>query len=255
MEKDIFRREPFSLLTAKSGWEALEMMAREKPALVFMDFYMPNGRGDEACARAKADPVLQSIPIVIVTNSRNPEDLDACRRAGCNDILYKPFDRERFLAVTSRWLWISASESARVKVRLPVRFGTDRESLTDAWSFDLGLGGIFVDTDRLVPLGTELVLEVSLPALKTTLSGTARVARIQVPADRSGAIYPRGLGLQFLDMAASHRETLKIFLRWMKTRARVSKRQVEETHTQQGKVLQLPTPVLAGGGSGGKYGL
>jgi CheY-like chemotaxis protein len=219
IQKDVFRREPFTLLTANSGWEALKIMGREKPDLVFMDLFMPEGRGDEACARAKTDPSLRKIPIVMVTNSRSPEDLASCREAGCDDILFKPVDRDLFLTTAYRLLGIGAPDSVRVKLRIPVRFGRDRMSLTEAWSFDLGPGGVFVETGDFLPLGSEAHLEIMLPSPMIILSGKARVARGNLPGPHQGASHPKGLGLQFTDFSKSHLEILKGFLRRMKIQA------------------------------------
>jgi CheY-like chemotaxis protein len=213
MQKDVFRRDSFNLYTATGGWEALEIMAREKPDLVFMDFFMPQGRGDQACAKAKSDPNLRKIPIVIVTNSENPEDLAACRAAGCNEILFKPIDRDQFLQTSYRYLGIADPDSARVKLRLPVRFGQDPASMYEAWSFDVGSRGIFVETTNLLPSGTELHLEITLPTPKVTLAGKARVARTHLPGVLPEETYPKGLGLQFLDFSKSHLEILSGFLR------------------------------------------
>jgi CheY-like chemotaxis protein len=226
MQKDVFRRESFSLLTARSGWEALEVMCSEKPDLVFMDFFMPQGRGDQACAKAKTDPVLRHIPIVIVTNNTNAKDLQACRAAGCDEVLFKPIDREQFLQTSFRFLRITDPDSVRVKLRLPLRFGEDRTFLKEAWSFDVGVKGVFVETGEFLPLGTEIHLEIILPSPNVTLEGKARVARANVPGALPGATYPKGMGLQFLDFSKSHLEILNGFLRRKKTEVRESARKL-----------------------------
>lgn len=217
MQKDVFRRDSFTLLTARGGWEALEVMGRERPDLVFMDFFMPNGRGDEACAKAKADLLLRNIPIVIVTNSKKPEDLSTCRKTGCDEILFKPIDRERFLATAYRFLHISKTNSDRVQLRLPVRFGKEAAVLTDSWSFDLSLEGVFVETADFLPLGSELYVEITLPTPQITLTGQARVARANLSGGDSQGRYPRGMGLQFLDLGRAHRDVLNGFLCRMRT--------------------------------------
>ena len=217
MQKDLFRRESYILLTANGGWEALDIMAREKPDLVFMDLFMPQGRGDEACARAKADPALRGIPIVIVTNSKDAKELSACRLSGCQEILFKPIDRDRFLATASRLLPGNTADSARVKLRIPVRFGQNQTSWTQAWAFNLSASGVFVETEHIPSVGQEIHVEITLPTLEITLSGKARVAWSNLPGTPSRKDYPMGAGLQFVDFSESQQKTLQVFLRRFRT--------------------------------------
>lgn len=223
MLKDVFRRESFTLLTAKGGWQALDIMGREKPDLVFMDYFMPHGRGDEACARAKADPGLSTIPIVIVTNRTNQEDLSSCWAAGCDDILFKPIDREQVLQAAFRYLGRASAVSTRSRVRIPVRFGQDPASLSKAWSFDLAPGGLFVETVDIPALGAEVHLEMTLPSPVVTLTGKARVVRANLPGALQKGMHPKGVALQFLEFSPTHLEMFNAFLRRLKTEGRAPK--------------------------------
>lgn len=82
--------EYFDVLTAYSGPEALEVIAREHPDIVLLDVMMPGMDGFEVCKRIKADPATAHIPVVMVTALDQPSDRVTGLEAGADDFLTKP---------------------------------------------------------------------------------------------------------------------------------------------------------------------
>lgn len=82
--------EYFDVLTAYSGPEALEVIAREHPDIVLLDVMMPGMDGFEVCRRIKADPLTAHIPVVMVTALDQPSDRVTGLEAGADDFLTKP---------------------------------------------------------------------------------------------------------------------------------------------------------------------
>ena len=97
LEKNFLKHSPVHVLTASSGEEALEIAMRERPDLIFMDINMPGMGGLACCSTLKGDMMLSSIPVVMVSSCGKDEDLQECRKAGCDDILSKPIDKKLFL--------------------------------------------------------------------------------------------------------------------------------------------------------------
>lgn len=85
-------REYFEVVTAQSGAEALEKIAREHPDIVLLDVMMPDMDGMEVCRRIKKDPETASLPVVLVTALDQPQDRVAGLEAGADDFLTKPLD-------------------------------------------------------------------------------------------------------------------------------------------------------------------
>ena len=84
------RAEYFEVLTANSGYEALEICGRERADIVLLDVMMPGMDGFEVCRRLKADPKTQIIPVVMVTALDQPSDRIRGLEAGADDFLTKP---------------------------------------------------------------------------------------------------------------------------------------------------------------------
>ena len=84
------RAEYFEVLTASSGYEALEICGREQADVVLLDVMMPGMDGFEVCRRLKADPKTQIVPVIMVTALDQPSDRIRGLEAGADDFLAKP---------------------------------------------------------------------------------------------------------------------------------------------------------------------
>jgi CheY-like chemotaxis protein len=70
-----------------------------RPALILLDLNMPRKDGREALAEIKSDPLLKSIPVVILTTSKREEDIVRSYLAGANSFIVKPVTFEGLIAV------------------------------------------------------------------------------------------------------------------------------------------------------------
>jgi CheY-like chemotaxis protein len=67
-----------------------------RPALVLLDLNLPGMDGRELLTIIKGDEHLKSIPVVIVTTSRNPRDVEWCYQHGANSYQVKAIGYEQF---------------------------------------------------------------------------------------------------------------------------------------------------------------
>ena len=79
----------FSVDIAHDGLEGYEKMKLEKPDLVLMDILMPNLNGLQALEKAKKDPEVKDIPIIMLTNLSGDADVDKALKAGAADYIVK----------------------------------------------------------------------------------------------------------------------------------------------------------------------
>lgn len=94
----------FDILTAVDGAQGVEMARKERPDLILMDLSLPVMDGWEATSILKADPDLQSIPVIAVTAHAMPGDERRARDAGADDYITKPIDEDILFAKLLEYL-------------------------------------------------------------------------------------------------------------------------------------------------------
>ena len=77
---------------ATDGAEALELVRRERPALVLLDVMMPGVDGWSVAAQLAGDAETRDIPIVFLSARAAPEDRRQAQRLGAVGYVVKPFD-------------------------------------------------------------------------------------------------------------------------------------------------------------------
>jgi CheY-like chemotaxis protein len=116
-------REGYSVHTAASGAQGLDLARKIKPDAITLDVLMPEMDGWSVLAKLKADPELADIPVVMLTMV---DDQQMGYALGANDYMTKPIDRERLATLLRRYrcadppcslLLVEDDEDTRVMMR------------------------------------------------------------------------------------------------------------------------------------------
>ena len=86
-----FEMEGYDVVTAFDGEEGLAAARAERPDVVVSDIMMPNVDGLAFAAALKADPLLATVPIVLLSAKAQNADIDAGLEIA-DDYVTKPFD-------------------------------------------------------------------------------------------------------------------------------------------------------------------
>lgn len=115
----LFANEPYNLLWATSGPEALEMLkSRSDVDLVLLDVMMPRMSGYEVCREVRQHFSLFELPVILLTVRHAPNDIAAGFKAGANDFIIKPFDALEVRARTETLLQLKQSVAAALKAEM-----------------------------------------------------------------------------------------------------------------------------------------
>lgn len=90
--------EGYEVLLARNGKEGLEVMRKEKPDLVLMDIVMPKMNGLETMEAMNNDPELKEFPVIVISNSGEPVEIERVKELGAKDWLIKTeFDPQEII--------------------------------------------------------------------------------------------------------------------------------------------------------------
>ena len=82
-------KEGYEILTAIDGEEGITQIKEKKPDLVLLDLILPGIDGFEVLSKMKEDPALASIPVIILSNLGQKEDVEKGLKLGAVDYLIK----------------------------------------------------------------------------------------------------------------------------------------------------------------------
>lgn len=96
-----------NLVHVRNGEEVLDFIygrgrfaaregSRNFPKMILLDIQMPRVNGLEVLKQIKSDPQTQSIPVVILTSSKENPDIKKCYELGANSYIVKPVNFEGF---------------------------------------------------------------------------------------------------------------------------------------------------------------
>lgn len=115
-----------ALIRFKNGKEAWDFLSKaDKPGiesggryLLLLDIRMPGLDGLEVLKRVKQDPRLKNMPVIMLTTTDDPREIDLCYELGCNNYLVKPVEFEKFAEIIRRLgLFLTIVKVTRVEAR------------------------------------------------------------------------------------------------------------------------------------------
>ena len=109
------RLEGYRVRSAKDGYEALDLIEKEKPALLLLDIMMPGLSGYQVCEKLREQYDHAALPIIMLTALNQADDKLRGFDAGANDYLSKPFNKQELAARIDAHLTASKAEMRRVE--------------------------------------------------------------------------------------------------------------------------------------------
>jgi CheY-like chemotaxis protein len=112
------------ILRFKDGQEILDFLffqgegphrIRGGSYVLLLDIQMPRVDGVEVLQRIREDRKLRTLPVVMLTTTDDPREVERCHQLGCNNYIVKPVDYDRFVeAIRQLGLFLMVVEIPRV---------------------------------------------------------------------------------------------------------------------------------------------
>lgn len=109
---------PVAVQVATDGQRALSLLSDPRaviPALVVLDVKMPRLSGIEVLGAIRDDARFDGVPVVMMTSSDEPTDIEVCRRLGADAYVRKPVDFEEYLGLVAEvaQFWLAHSRGSQ----------------------------------------------------------------------------------------------------------------------------------------------
>ncbi len=82
-------KEGYNIVEAVDGEKGIKSVKDEKPDLVLLDLILPGIDGFEVLSKIKEDPVLSQVPVIILSNLGQKDDIERGLKIGAADYLIK----------------------------------------------------------------------------------------------------------------------------------------------------------------------
>ncbi len=192
---------------AADAAEALEIAKEHPPSVVIADMHLPDLDGPAICHAFKSDPAYGFPRIVLLARAASPADHAAAVRAGADEVLFKPLERESLILTVRRLTEHDAPRGLpRARVERPVEINARGLRITGILR-NVSRGGLFIDAPLRLRKTEEISVAFHLDDEAPAVSPTAQVVWIQ-PNDAG----PDGIGLRFLEIDAPTIDRLEHFV-------------------------------------------
>jgi CheY-like chemotaxis protein len=117
----IFSGEEYDLTVVDNGTAALERAREIVPDVMLVDALMPGKNGYEVCCEVRRDPVLATVPILLLTGVFEPFDEVKATDSGADDFIAKPFESQALISKIADLLVLGSDrKSAAAAMVAPV---------------------------------------------------------------------------------------------------------------------------------------
>lgn len=110
-ETILTRKLPYTILTAQSGMQAVEMLHQHEAHLILLDVSMPVWDGFKTLEVIRKDEKLRHIPVIMLTASADRTSIVKASEHGVVDYIKKPFLPDELVSRVARAIWDNWEQS------------------------------------------------------------------------------------------------------------------------------------------------
>jgi CheY-like chemotaxis protein len=99
---NVLKSNGWEVQTARDGVEALELIARQRPAAVLLDIEMPRMDGYELMATLRSQEQYRTLPLIVLTSRAASKHHQRAMQLGADAYIVKPYQPEELLGTIAR---------------------------------------------------------------------------------------------------------------------------------------------------------
>jgi DNA-binding response OmpR family regulator len=160
---------------AASAEAAFCAAEKRAPSIVIADMHLPDEGGAELCRRFKTEKRWGNPGVVLLARPDAPADHAAAVRAGADDVLFKPLERDALVAAVRRLTDFTRPRGLpRARIETPIEI-TARGRSYEGVVRNVSRGGLFVNAPVRFDRSEEVALNFRLDSEPPDVSPTAQV--------------------------------------------------------------------------------
>jgi len=101
----LMKKAGFTVLVARDGDEALQLVADHLPDAILLDIMMPGVDGYEVCKTVKSNPRWSHAKIIMLSAKSRDTDIAKARELGADQYITKPFSTKNLLSEVNKLLY------------------------------------------------------------------------------------------------------------------------------------------------------
>jgi len=210
-QESVLRRRQASITTAMAGTEGIERARNEQPNLIMFGFDLFDMSAPEFCRAIRNDEATKMISLLFVGDRVNESHGELCLEAGCNDVVYRPLQRQELDEKIERLTSIPSRKQLRTLTRVEV-------SLENAGRFVLGRSlnvsatGMLLETEHMLPGDVQLKVQFYLPGESKPLQVRVEILRSEFTGTMAR------YGVRFVDLQWDAKQQIERYVQRLRSR-------------------------------------
>jgi len=208
----VLQRLDYNIHTMKSAEDVLTFLDVAQPDLLLTEIALAGSDGVELLRKIKRSPATHSLPVIVLTSSKDPMVKEACQRESCTNYLLKPVEPEVLYASIQKVTETTPRQYIRLATSLNVMVGEGREaeeSVIKNYITALSEQGMFVNTEHPIPVGMAIPVTIFLETNRIKVEGM-----VLYSFDRGkGPLRTAGMGIKFVRIGSEDQVLIRQFIR------------------------------------------
>lgn len=190
----------YEVTTFDNGNLACQAVESNRYDMIITDMNMPDMDGIKFTQQVKKHPNCKFVPVLMLSSVEDKDKIAEARKVGISTFLSKPLNEKQFKAILQ--VTLNKRRAPRIPLKLEVFFGKAVSFSADelSFTFNLSAGGLFLETENLLPINERLKLKFILPENNHSVNCEGRVAWVNSKASPIRSDHPTGMGIEFLSL-------------------------------------------------------